>query len=63
MAHYNSVLRLRRQPMARTLDVRAKPAAHMDEDSPRLLISPAFWFGGAMSVAAWMGLAKLFGLF
>jgi len=62
MAHYNSVLRLRRQPVARTLDARPQ-AAHMDEDSPGLLISPAFWFGGAMSVAAWMGLAKLFGVF
>jgi len=29
----------------------------------RLLIGPAFWIGGLLSVAAWTGLAALFGLF
>lgn len=63
MAHYNSVLRLRRQPMGPMARAPETPPPHTDEDRPSLLASPAFWIGGALSVAAWVGIAKLLGVF
>jgi hypothetical protein len=63
MAHYNTVLRLRRQPPASLSGSPENTASRADEDSPGLLVSPAFWIGGALSVAAWAGIARLFGLF
>jgi hypothetical protein len=37
------------------------PSMH-DEEGPGLLASPAFWCGGLLSLAAWVGLALALGL-
>jgi hypothetical protein len=63
MAHYNSVMRLRRQPIAPTARAPETPASQTDEDRPSVLARPAFWIGGVLCVAAWAGIAKLFGWF
>ena len=33
-----------------------------DDQGPGLLVSPAFWIGGLLSVAVWAGIAAAFGL-
>jgi hypothetical protein len=35
---------------------------HADLEEGRLLIGPAFWIGGALSLAAWVALAVALGL-
>jgi hypothetical protein len=64
MAHYNSVLRLRRQhtPVKTRTSV-APTASQTEEDRPSLLTSPVFWIGGLLSIAAWIGIAKVLGAF
>jgi len=63
MAHYNTVLRLQRQPDTPESRAAENTASRTDDDTPGLLVSPAFWIGGALSAAAWAGIARLFGVF
>ena len=47
-------------------DARAAPHLSDPDQAPEegnLLVSPAFWIGGALSILAWIGIAALFGAF
>ena len=43
------------QPRTRVLE-----ADH--DEGPGLLVSPAFWIGGVLSIAVWVGIAAAFGI-
>jgi hypothetical protein len=59
MAHYH-------QPMAahplRGADTGLIGSEDADQEEGRLLVGPAFWIGGLLSLAAWAALAAAFGL-
>ena len=37
-------------------------AAENDDEGPGLLVSPAFWIGGVLSLGVWVALAAAFGV-
>ncbi len=47
---------------ARREQSRSHAPAATDDEGSGLLVSPAFWIGGLISVAIWVGLAAAFGL-
>jgi hypothetical protein len=64
MAHYHHPVAthpLRGDSVSRAA---ARPISDADAglDEGRLLVGPAFWIGGALSLGAWIALAAAFGL-
>ena len=64
MAHYHHPMAahpLRGAPV-RDEDTRRVVSEDAELEEGRLLVGPAFWIGGMLSLAAWAALAAAFGL-
>lgn len=62
MAEYNHALRTHRpHRQAAERASRAQRAMHdQQHEEGRMLVNPAFWVAGVLSIAAWVGIAALF---
>ena len=63
MAEYNHALRTH-GPQRRRVDRATRPHGAVRDDQQheegRMLVKPAFWIAGLISIAAWVGIAALF---
>jgi hypothetical protein len=62
MAHYHHPVTSHSLRGASVSRAATRPNENADLEEGRLLIGPAFWIGGLLSLAAWGALAAAFGL-